>query len=464
MPILEASRAAEVYSGLSERGIRLVVCDGVFDMLHPGHLGHLRQAKALGDTLLVLVATDRYGSKGPGHPQFPERERAEMVASIREVDCAVIVDSTEDILDLIRAWKPRYYCKGPDYKAHRPVALVKVMELVASLSGETVFTEGKPYSSRALADGMPAKAQAFLEDFCRRWPLAEALRQVEAVRGLKTLVMGEAIEDVYIKVRPKGMSPKGAAVVYSPDGMESFVGGASIVAWHLTALCPNTVTLGCPIDAIKKTRYVVEPFWQKAFILEQSPGRDPTKGWPLAALPSRDLVVAADFGHGAFTAGEAAEIAQGSRCFALTVQSNALNWGFNPVSRWPRCDYLVADEMEYRLALQDRESPVEALLERLGARMGVKMAAMTLGHEGCLVASSAGIFRVPALAQKVVDTTGAGDAFLAVSAPFFSMGLHPEFVAFMGSVAAAVHVGRLGNPPLSKEDIIEALERLLSRE
>ena len=461
MPVLEASRAAEVYSGFTAMGATLVVCDGVFDMLHPGHLGHLRQAKALGNTLLVLVATDRYGSKGPGHPQFPEDERLEMVASLHEVDCAVLVDSTDAILDLLRAWRPRYYCKGPDYKVHQPPDLLKVMELMVSQGGEVVFTSGKPYSSRALATGMPARAQAFLEGFRKRWPLAEALRQVEAVRDLTPAVMGEAIEDVYIKVKPKGMSPKGATVVYGPDGTESFTGGAGVIASHLNAICPRTLRLEAPLETAVKTRYVVDPFWQKSFILERVGKRMHGVTWPMAALDAASITVAADFGHGAFTEVERQEVVERSKSLALTVQSNALNWGFNPVGLWPNCDYLVADEMEYRLALQDRDSSVESVLQRVSERMEVSLAVMTLGHEGCVVAAPIGLFRLPALSSNVVDTTGAGDAFLALSAPFFRLSLPADFVAFMGSVAAAIHVGRLGNPPLSKEDIISSLERML---
>src|SRR2546423_10813175 len=73
-------------------GTRLVFTNGVFDLLHVGHVRYLAQARALGDALVVAINSDRSVRelKGPGRPVFDERERAEILAALRSVDYVVI--------------------------------------------------------------------------------------------------------------------------------------------------------------------------------------------------------------------------------------------------------------------------------------------------------------------------------------------------------------------------------------
>ncbi len=96
-----------------ERGARIVLTNGVFDLLHVGHLRYLRQARALGDVLVVGVNADAAVVK-PGRPLVPEAERAELVAALEPVDYVVIF-STLTAESLLRAVRPDVYVKGGDY-------------------------------------------------------------------------------------------------------------------------------------------------------------------------------------------------------------------------------------------------------------------------------------------------------------------------------------------------------------
>lgn len=96
-----------------ERGARIVLTNGVFDLLHVGHLRYLRQAHALGDVLVVGVNADAAVVK-PGRPLMPEAERAELVAALEPVDYVVIF-STLTADSLLRAVRPDVYVKGGDY-------------------------------------------------------------------------------------------------------------------------------------------------------------------------------------------------------------------------------------------------------------------------------------------------------------------------------------------------------------
>jgi rfaE bifunctional protein nucleotidyltransferase chain/domain len=105
------------YAGtVRARGGRVVFTNGVFDLLHPGHVRYLTEARALGDALIVGLNSDRsvHAIKGPARPINPETERAEVLDALRAVDAAVIFDE-DTPLELIRAVQPDVLVKGADW-------------------------------------------------------------------------------------------------------------------------------------------------------------------------------------------------------------------------------------------------------------------------------------------------------------------------------------------------------------
>ncbi len=109
---------ATLEKALSQRaGRRLVFTNGVFDILHAGHIESLRRASELGDLLYVAINTDasakRLG-KGPTRPLNSAEDRAEVLAAIRYVDLVLVFDE-DTPADLIRQLKPEFYVKGGDY-------------------------------------------------------------------------------------------------------------------------------------------------------------------------------------------------------------------------------------------------------------------------------------------------------------------------------------------------------------
>ena len=103
-------------------GRRIVFTNGVYDLLHPGHVRYLRAARAEGDVLVVGVNSDRSvrANKGPDRPITPERERAELIAALAVVDAAVVFD--EDTPNaIISALQPDVLVKGADWAADQIV-------------------------------------------------------------------------------------------------------------------------------------------------------------------------------------------------------------------------------------------------------------------------------------------------------------------------------------------------------
>jgi len=116
MPIVERDEAGRVADRLRREGLKVVFTNGVFDLLHPGHVRYLARARSLGDALIVGVNSDRSvrSNKGDGRPVNAEAERAEVLAALDTVD-AVIVFDEETPHDLIAAVQPDVLVKGADW-------------------------------------------------------------------------------------------------------------------------------------------------------------------------------------------------------------------------------------------------------------------------------------------------------------------------------------------------------------
>jgi D-beta-D-heptose 7-phosphate kinase/D-beta-D-heptose 1-phosphate adenosyltransferase len=110
------AEAIDFVSAARAAGRRVVFTNGVFDLLHPGHLRYLQAARALGDALVVGVNSDRSvrGNKGPERPITPEHERAEILAALACVDAVAIFDEPTPA-EIIRAVQPDILVKGADW-------------------------------------------------------------------------------------------------------------------------------------------------------------------------------------------------------------------------------------------------------------------------------------------------------------------------------------------------------------
>jgi rfaE bifunctional protein nucleotidyltransferase chain/domain len=115
-PIVLLDGAAELVDEWRRKGRRIVVTNGVFDLLHPGHLRYLQAARATGDALVVAVNSDRSvrAVKGAGRPILPEAERAEVLAGLSAVD-AVLVFDEETPAKVIEVLQPDVLVKGADW-------------------------------------------------------------------------------------------------------------------------------------------------------------------------------------------------------------------------------------------------------------------------------------------------------------------------------------------------------------
>lgn len=139
--------AAEV-EALRRAGKRIALANGIFDLLHVGHVRYLEGARELADALVVAVNSDRSARalKGEGRPVVPEAERAELVAALACTDLVLVFDEP-DVRSVIRALRPDVHVKGTDYT---PESIPERAEVEAY--GGTVAVAGDPkdHSTTAL--------------------------------------------------------------------------------------------------------------------------------------------------------------------------------------------------------------------------------------------------------------------------------------------------------------------------
>ncbi len=488
---------------LKRVGTKIVHCHGVFDLLHLGHIRYLNSAKKHGDVLVVTLTADKFVKRGPGRPVFNHTLRAETIANLAIADYVAIVDHPTAI-EAIEAIRPDFYVKGPDYKNSDDDLTGKIVEeqeKVEALGGQIVFTDDITFSSSKLInshlDTYPPDTVKYLKEFAKKYPAEEIVSQLQKIKEMKVLVIGDAIIDQYHYCTPMGKSAKESIVANRYTGEEDFAGGALATANHTAQLSHNVELLtvlgkqksyeeyirtrldphisptfihrnNC-VTTIKR-RYIGQEGNRKLFevcFMDDTPVPAIQENEMLTFLeehlPLYDLVIASDFGHGMITPAIIERLCASSRQLAVNVQTNSANVGFNVVTKYPRADFVCIDEREIRLAAQDRHSELFPLMEEICEKMHCSQMITTRGQYGALSYSrSSGFSTSPALASHGVDTVGAGDAFFAYAAPCFAAGMPSELLAFIGNAVGALKLQILCNREAVKlVDVMKFINRLL---
>jgi len=268
---------------------------------------------------------------------------------------------------------------------------------------------------------------------------------LEQVRPLRVLVVGDAIIDEYCYVKPLGKSPKENIIATEFQEREIFHGGVWAAAAHVEGFC-NIVNVARGELITTKRRFVEKAYMRKIFEVHEV-AHSLTRAWRLN-YEDYDLVIVTDFGHGFITAEMIENMTAKAKYLAVNTQTNSANFGFNMISRYPRADLVVLDELEARLAAHDRDSTIEHVIKKLGFQRVI----VTLGYNGAVGFEDGAFYRDRAAQSSVVDTMGAGDAFFCVCAPFACMGVKMPELLRIGNAAGAAKVQIVGHrQPITPE-------------
>jgi bifunctional ADP-heptose synthase (sugar kinase/adenylyltransferase) len=274
--------------------------------------------------------------------------------------------------------------------------------------------------------------------------MLSTIKLIESIRDYRVLFVGDHIVDEYHYVKPLAKAAKEHLIPMRYIEKEVFDGGVVAAANHLKTFC-KTVEVCKGNKTIRKVRMVDKDHLRKLAEIhyeEEGGWNDPLEG-------VHDVVVIADFGHGAIPAPPR----RGGEFLAVSAQSNSANMGFNLITKYPSADYIVIDEPEARLAAADRDSPIEVVIRNL-ARDRCEKFVVTHGRYGAYGYDNGRFYHCKAFTDLVRDTMGAGDAFFSITAPMAKTG-SMEDLLLIGNAAGALKTQIVGHrSSVTKEALI----------
>jgi rfaE bifunctional protein kinase chain/domain/rfaE bifunctional protein nucleotidyltransferase chain/domain len=485
--ILEKNNFIRILKILRNSKKKIVLCHGVFDLVHYGHILHFRSAKKLGDTLIVSITRDKFIKKGIGRPLFNETQRLKYLSEIEMIDYLYVCE-TESAEDSIKMIRPSFYVKGPDYKNNLLDSTKKIYlekRLVEKFKGKIVYTNDDKFSSTAIINEKNLLARSdnqddYIKSIKNKFGYSYIKKKIKDFKKTKPLLVGELIFDHYCFGNIIGKSGKEPHLVLKEINNEFYVGGIGAVARHISSFV-DSIQLISPFGdesffkkvlkksfdkniitnflkpekkyrSIIKKRFIDRISNYKMFGSYILPRKTNKKFSETliskikTKLKNTDMMIICDYGHNFLDKKSANFISKIKKFKALNAQLNSANIGYHNLNNYTNIDALIINETELRQELRDDHLDLNILAQSLIRKNKIKNLIVTRGKNGVLLFrnNSKAVF-CPAFAPQSIDKVGAGDAMLSISALAIKHNLDSELVLFLGSIAAAISVKSIGN-------------------
>lgn len=448
---------------------KVIMCHGVFDICHPGHIRHLTYAKSKADILVASLTADRHITKGTYRPHVPENIRAESLAALEVVDYVIIDDNTAPF-ENIAMLKPDYFAKGFEYSDEHSAATQAEVQAVESYGGEMIFTPGDViYSSTKLLNThLPKLRIEKLISLMKQFNITfEGMRDtISRFKNFKVHVIGDSIVDTYTRTNLIGSNAKTPTFSVLYDGHEDYIGGAGIVAEHLRAAGAD-VLFTSHKRITKKNNIICGDYrLLKIDTVDNTPIpiRDIEKIADDIKNIKTDCVIFSDFRHGIFHKVSipilSAAIPKG--VFKVADSQVASRWG--NITEFKDFDLITPNEKEARFALADQDSNIGRLASETQKVSGAKNMLLKLGARGVLflIDSMPDLrfyrpYSIDSFANDVLDAVGAGDALLAYATLTMLATKSLPMACIIGSIAAACECEIDGNVPITPEMVLRKM-------
>ncbi len=469
---------------LKKQNKKIVLAHGTFDVLHLGHIKHLKYGKKYGDKLIVTITADKFVQKGKGRPYFKDIFRKEMLKSLKFVDEVFIVNHASAI-PAIRAIQPDFYLKGEEYRKDSKDITNKIKkekDEVKKYGGKTIFSNEITFSSSNLInnyfDNFSKELKEKIKEINKKQIINKILKNIKIIKNKKILLIGETIVDEYKYVQPLGKTPKENLISNLLLKNEVFAGGVLAAAVHLSSFSENVSVLTSydkPVlnkilktfntniniqnlklksfKTIEKIRYVENGLNRKLFQIYKMIDKpisnfDEKKIFNYLSknIKKFDVIIVNDFGHNFLTNKVIDFIQKNSKYLCVNAQSNSANQGYNLVTKYKKADYICIDYPEAKLAAKNKFlSPEEIYNKILSKKIKTKKFAITLGKDGSIVFEKNKKYRMPVISNKVVDTMGAGDAYFVITSLFASCGFEIDELSIIGNTIGSLKTNIRGH-------------------
>src|SRR3990167_8394440 len=480
--------------GLFPREKKVIMCHGVFDVVHPGHMRHLLFAKSKADTLVVSITADKHIYKGYDRPHVPQNLRAANLAAFEMVDY-VLIDTNPTPLQNIAVFKPDYFAKGYEYVSDgMPQKTSEEADLVSSYGGEIIFTSGDiVYSSSSLINLAPPqlRLEKLLALMTDQGVTFQELREtLSKFSKFRVHVVGDTIVDSYTQTTMIGGYTKTPTMSVRFEERRDFIGGAGIVAQHLRAAGAQVVfstVLGqdkfkdfvlkglkesgvdCRpiIDTTRPTTHknaIVAANYRllKIDTLDNSSISDHIlqELSQLIRNTPTDVVIFSDLRHGIFNRRTIPELSSAipDGVYRVADSQVASRWG--NITEFQNFDLVTPNEREARFALADQDSGIRPLAANLYDKTHCKTLILKLGDRGVITCQHNrhedldSFFVVDSFVDRAIDAVGAGDALLAYATLAILASDSNVIATILGSIAAACECECDGNIPITPERVL----------
>ena len=481
---------------------KAIMCHGVFDVVHPGHLRHLIYAKSKADILIASLTADVHISKGKYRPHVPQDLRAINLAAFEVVDY-VLIDSEATPLKNLALIKPDIFAKGYEYQSSGlPLKTQEELDVIHSYGGEIIFTPGDfVFSSSQLIEAAPPTLR--LEKLVTLMEGAgldfDTLRRaVDSLGGRRVHVVGDTIVDTLTYTSMIGGQTKTPTMSVLFEKRVDYIGGAGIVAKHLRAAGAD-VTFSTVVGEDSLKDFVLhglnaDGIECKAIIDKTRPTTNKNAivagGYRLLKVDtldnrsiSDDIVLAmakaiattkaealvfSDFRHGIYNRRTIPTLIDSipEGIYKVADSQVASRWG--NITDFRDFDLITPNEREARFALGDQDSGIRPLAASLYDAAKCKTLILKLGDKGVLTCRHGdhealdSFFVLDSFVDRLVDGVGAGDALLAYSTLCMLATKSDTIATIVGVMAAACECEVDGNIPIRIDDVhqkIDVVER-----
>ncbi|MCF2909715.1 PfkB family carbohydrate kinase [Pseudoalteromonas sp. DL2-H2.2] len=476
---------------------KIVLVQGNFDILHPGHIRLLNFAKECGTELHVAVNSDLAMDVTS---RVKEKHRLEMVQSLECVDHAFLTDL--DSIAMVKELKPAIVVKGKEFEEqYNPEE-----QVLKAINGKLIFGSGefesnpenfirKSRTSNIDLDFNYAKQYIQRHNFS----LQSLLKVLEKTKNLNVIVIGEVIVDEYVQGTAVGLSQEDPTIVMTPNKVDTFLGGAAITAGHIKSIGAQHVSLISVIGEDKTAEYVKSEI--HAYQLESHLFQDNSRPTSLKTryragsktllrvnqvrqhkisielqnqifeaveekIAKANLLVFSDFNYGILPQKLVDKITALCKEHCVTIVADSQTSSqVGDISRYVDMDLVTPTEREVRVALSNPDDGLIILAQKLASKSRAKNVVITLAEEGILIHIPNSDFsnwendRLPAFNKHALDPAGAGDCFFAASSLALAANASPWQAFYIGNIAAACQVASVGNSPL----IYSTLEKAITR-
>ncbi len=477
---------------------KFIMCHGVFDVVHPGHLRHLIYAKSKADYLIVSITSDKHITKDVYRPHVPQNIRAINLAAFEIVDFVIIDNQPTPINNIIKI-KPNFFAKGFEYD-RKNVAKATLEEIKAlnTYGGQIIYTPGDVVysSSNFLSNSLPKLKIEKLLDLMKHDKITfNNLRNVlKNFKKIKIHVCGDTIVDTYTQGSFIGGQTKTPTISVLYQSHKDYVGGAGIVAKHLSSAGSKvffTTVLGD--DELKN--FVLKDLKYSnvsvnAIIDKSRPTVNKnaiiSSGYRLLKIDkvdnssiSQEILnkiinyvksskaqgfILTDFRHGIFNKLTIEKIIASipKKTFKAADSQVASRWG--NITQFKKFDLITPNEREARFALADQDSTVGALASNLHKKTNFKNLIMKLGDKGIFCSTKnkkqKPYFALESFVENLIDPVGAGDALMAYATLALMLKEKLSVAAILGSLAAAIECESDGNKPVFNETVLKKIDEL----